>query len=224
MRSRHACLRRYAVAWVYLAVFTAFDITLALLPEDDRSAVQEWASTNLVNLRHDPLGSLVVSALIPGEEFVAWPFLIAMALFGATRVLGNRRTLIVCVSGQVLGTLVSEGIAGYRISQGLLPESASRIIDIGPSYVVVAAITVAVLYGPWLVRLLAAVDLVLLIVGGGIFDGLTSFQVSAVGHTTSIVVAAVLGSVLVARLRRGQAVRAGSAPGPPADSGAPAAS
>lgn len=205
MRSRYAFSRRYAVAWGYLAVFTACDITLALLSPGARSAVQQWASTNIVNLRHDPLGSLIVSALIPGEEFIAWPFLIAIALFGVNRVLGNRRTLLVCVAGHVLGTLVSEGIAAYRIGQGLLPESASRIIDIGPSYVVVAAITVAILYGPWLVRIAAAVDLILLIFGGGIFDGLTTFEVAAVGHTTSMVVAAVLGSVLVWRLRRTRA-------------------
>jgi preprotein translocase subunit Sec61beta len=191
---------RYAVAWAYLAAFTIGDITLALLSPSSRLAVRQWASTNIANLHHDPLGSLVVSAFIPGEEFVAWPFLIAIALFGANRVLGNRRTLIVCVTGHVLGTLVSEGIAAYRIGQGLLPESDAHIIDIGPSYVVVAAITVAILYGPWLIRALAAVDLLLLILFGGIFDGLTTFEVAAVGHTTSILVSAVLGSVLVRRL------------------------
>ena len=201
----HAHLRRYAAAWGYLAIFTIGDITLALLSPGSRSAVRQWASTNIANLHHDPLGSLVVSALIPGEEFVAWPFLIAIALFGANRVLGNWRTVLVCVAGHLLGTLVSEGIAAYRISRGLLPESAAHIIDIGPSYVVVAAITVAILYGPWLVRILAAVDLLLLIFGGGIFDGLTGFEVAAVGHTTSILVAAALGSVLVWQLRRTRA-------------------
>jgi hypothetical protein len=201
-----AHLRSYAAAWGYLAIFTIGDITLALLSPGSRSAVQQWASTNIANLHHDPLGSFVVSALIPGEEFVAWPFLIALALFGANRVLGNWRTVLVCVTGHLLGTLVSEGIAAYRINQGLLPESAAHIIDIGPSYVVVAAITVAILYGPWLVRTLAAVDLLLLIFGGGIFDGLTSFEVAAVGHTTSILVAAALGSVLVWRLRHTRAM------------------
>lgn len=205
MRPRYAYLRRYAAAWGYLAIFTIGDITLALLSPGSRLAVQQWASTSITNLHHDPLGSLVVSALIPGEEFVAWPFLIAIALFGANRVLGNWRTVLVCVAGHLLGTLVSEGIAAYRIAQGLLPESAAHIIDVGPSYVVVAAITVAILYGPWLVRILAAVDLLLLIFGGGIFDGLTSLDVAAVGHTTSILVAAALGSILVWRLRRARA-------------------
>ncbi|HEV3357300.1 MAG TPA: rhomboid-like protein [Pseudonocardiaceae bacterium] len=199
MRARF--VRPYAVAWVYLALFTAVDLTLVLLSPSDASAVREWASTNVVNLRHDPLGSLVVSAFVPGEQAIAWPFLIAMALFGANRVLGNRRTVIVCVAGHVLGTLVSEGIAAYRIEQGQLPESAAHIIDVGPSYVVVAAIAVAVLYGSWLVRIVAAVDLLLLIFLGGIFDGLTTLEVSAVGHTTSILVAAVLGSALVWRVR-----------------------
>lgn len=199
MRARF--VRPYAVAWVYLALFTAVDLTLVLLSPSDASAVLEWASTNVVNLRHDPLGSLVVSAFVPGEQAIAWPFLIAMALFGANRVLGNRRTIIVCVAGHVLGTLVSEGIAAYRIEQGQLPESAAHIIDVGPSYVVVAAIAVAVLYGSWLVRIVAAVDLLLLVFAGGIFDGLTTLQVAAVGHTTSILVAAVLGSALVWRVR-----------------------
>ena len=199
MRSRYAHLRRYAVAWGYLAAFTAVDITLTLLPADRALAVQQWASTNIVNLRHDPLGSLVVSAFVPGEEFSAWPFLIAIALFGANRVLGNRRTLLVCAAGHVLGTVVSEGIAAYRISTGQLPQSAAHIIDIGPSYVVVAALTVAILYGPWLIRILATIDLLLLVLFGGIFDGLTTLQVAAVGHTTSILTSAALGSLLIWR-------------------------
>lgn len=207
-----AGLRRYAVAWGYLAVFVVFDITLALLSPDDQSALRAWASTNIVNLRHDPLGSLVVSAFIPSEQLFTWPFLIAMALFGANRVLGNRRTAIVCAAGHLLGTLVSEGVVAYRIGAGVLPASDSRIIDVGPSYVVVAAIAVAVLHGPWLVRILAAVDLLLLIFGGGIFDGLSEWDVAAVGHTTSIVVAVVLGSVLVLRLPRDRTVQVGQSP------------
>ena len=99
---------------------------------------------------------------------------------------------------------VSEGIVAYRIAHGLLPESDSRIIDVGPSYVVVAAIAIAVLYGSWPARIAAAVDLLLLIFVGGIFSGLSTLQVAAVGHMTSILVAAILGSTLAWRLRRAQ--------------------
>jgi membrane associated rhomboid family serine protease len=123
-------------------------------------------------------------------------------LLSASKVLGSWRTALVCATGHILGTLVSEGIVAYRISHGLLPESDSRVIDVGPSYVVVAAITVAVLYGPWLVRILGTLVLALMIVVGGIFSGLSTLQVAAVGHTTAIVTGAVLGGFLAWRLRR----------------------
>ena len=72
----------------------------------------------------------------------------------------------------------------------------------GPSYVVVSAITVALLYGSWLARAAAALDLALLVVVGNIFGGLSQLDVSAVGHVTAIAVGAVLGSLLVWQLRR----------------------
>jgi hypothetical protein len=195
-------LARYPVAWAYLAAFVITDVIVVCLPPAGRSTLQSWASTNLVNLRHDPVGCLLLSAFIPSGSAIAWPALIAVALFGASKVLGNWRTALVCAAGHILGTLVSEGIVGYRISRGLLPESDSRIIDVGPSYVVVSALIVAALYGYWLVRALAAISLILLIAVGGIFDGLSALQVAAVGHTTAIVIGAGLGSFLIWRRRR----------------------
>ena len=99
---------------------------------------------------------------------------------------------------------MSEGIVAYRIAQGLLPESDSRIIDVGPSYVVVAAVMTVVLYGPWAARIAAAADLLLLVVVGGIFSGLSTLQVAAVGHVTSLVVGVTLGGVFACRPRRVQ--------------------
>jgi hypothetical protein len=195
-------LRMYAVAWVYLVLFAATDVVFVFLSPGARSAFQAWASTNVANLRHDPAGSLAVSAFIPSGYTIAWPALIAVAMFGAVKVLGNWRTALVCAAGHVLGTLVSEGIVGYRVSHGLLPQSDFRIIDVGPSYVVVSAIMVALLYGPWLVRIPAALVLGLLIFIGGIFSGLSTLQVAAVGHATAIVIGVLLGSFLTWRLRR----------------------
>lgn len=193
---------RYAVAWAYLALFVVTDIVFGCLSPSARLASQEWASTNVVNLRHDPVGSLVVSAFVPSGYGISWPALIALTMFGANKALGNWRTALVCTAGHVLGTLASEGIVDYRISRGLLPQADSRIIDVGPSYVVVAAIMVAMLYGPWPARILAALDFALLVFIGGIFSGLSTLQVAAVGHATAIVVAVILGSVLMWRLRR----------------------
>jgi hypothetical protein len=195
-------LARYAFAWAYLAVFVATDIIYVGLPPSSRLALQSWASTNIVNLRHDPVGCLVASAFIPSGSAIAWPALIAVALFSASKVLGSWRTALICAAGHILGTGVSEGIVAYRISHGLLPESDSRVIDVGPSYVAVSAITVAILYGPWLVRILAAIVLSLMIVVGGIFSGLSTLDVAAVGHVTAIVTGAALGGFLAWRLHR----------------------
>jgi membrane associated rhomboid family serine protease len=68
----------------------------------------------------------------------------------------------------------------------------------------VSAIVVALLYGSWLARAAAALDLALLVVVGNIFGGLSHLDVAAVGHVTAMTVAAVGGSLLVWQLRRRQ--------------------
>ncbi len=194
----------YAVAWLYLAGFVLTKVIYAPLSPHDQAALIGWASTNADNLRHHPMGSLAASAFVTQTFATAWPVLIALAMFGANRVLGNWRTALVCGAGQVIGTLVSEGIVGYRVSRGLLPASDRYIIDVGPSYVVVSAIVVAVLYGSWLARAAAALDFALLVLVGNIFGGLSHLDVQAVGHVTAMTVAAVGGSLLVWQLRRRQ--------------------
>ena len=69
---------------------------------------------------------------------------------------------------------------------------------------VVSAIVVALLYGSWLARAAAALDLALLVVVGNIFGGLSDLDVAAVGHVTAMTVAAISGSLLVWQLRRRQ--------------------
>jgi hypothetical protein len=192
----------YAVAWAYLALFLLFAVIYDRLSPHDQAAFLTWASTSVHNLRYDPAGSLVVSAFVTQGFQAAWPALIALAMFGANQVLGNWRTVAVCAAGQVIGTLVSEGIVAYRVSQGLLPGSYRHLIDVGPSYVVVAAIAVAVLYGSWPARAAAVLDLGLLVGVGNIFGGLSNLNVTAVGHATALAVGAAGGSVLAWERRR----------------------
>ncbi len=194
----------YAVAWVYLIGFVIAEIIYAPLSPRAQAAVTAWASTNVHNLGRDPVGCLVASAFVTGEFTTAWPILIALAMFGANRVLGNWRTALVCAAGQVVGTLVSEGIVDYRVSRGALPAADRYLIDVGPSYVVVSAIMVALLYGSWLARGAAALDLALLIFVGDIFGGLSQLSYTAVGHVTAMLVGTIGGGVLAWRLRRRQ--------------------
>jgi hypothetical protein len=183
----------------FVTMSVAAGLAVAALPPRQASALGQWASTNIANLQHHPLAALVVSAFLPAGSTLAWLVLIPLAMFGATRPLGNLRLAAVCAAGHVIGTLVSEGIEAYRAGHGSLPPSADTIIDIGPSYVVVAAIVIALLYGSRTARIAAALDLAALVFIGHIFQGLGRLDVAAVGHVTAMVVAAVLGVVLGGR-------------------------
>lgn len=198
----------YAVAWTYLVAFVVAQLVYAALPAHDQVALVGWASTSVHNLRHHPVGSLVVSALIPQESVGAWPVLIALSMFGANRALGNWRTALVCGAGHVIGTLVSEGIVAYQVDHGLLPAADRYLIDVGPSYVVVSAIVVALLLGSWPARAAAAIDLVILVGPGDIFGGLSSLAVSAVGHFTALVVAVIGTGILAWQARRARSALA----------------
>jgi hypothetical protein len=190
---------RHAVAWVYLAGVCLAELVYVLLPPPDRAAMLRWASTSVHNLTHHPVASLIASAFFPTGFLWAWPALVALALFGATSVFGNWRTVVTCAAGQIVGTLVSEGIVAYRISAGSLPATDRFLLDVGPSYVVVAAIAVGLLHGGWLARGAAALDLALLIFVGQIFAGLTGLQVAPVGHLTALITGMVVGTVLAWR-------------------------
>jgi Rhomboid-like protein len=200
--TRYAAFTRYAVAWCYLAAFCVADLVYAVLPDRDQASVLAWASTNGHNLVHDPLGCMIASAFFPAGALLAWPVLIALAMFGANAVLGNWRTAVTCAAGHVIGTLVSEGILAYQIAHGIRPGADRFITDVGPSYVVVTALAVGLLWGRWPVRGAAALDLAGLVFVGGIFSGLSQLAVAAVGHATALVTGCVLGSLLVWQRRR----------------------
>jgi hypothetical protein len=190
---------RHAAAWLYLAGVCLAELGYVLLSPSDRAVLLRWASTSVQNLTHHPVASLVASAFFPTSFLLAWPVLIALALFGATSVFGNWRTVVTCAAGQVIGTLVSEGIVAYRVNAGSLPAADRFLLDVGPSYVVVAAIAVGLLHGRWLVRAAAGLNLVLLIFVGQIFAGLSSLQVAAVGHLTALITGMIVGTVLARR-------------------------
>jgi hypothetical protein len=199
---------RYAFAGVFLACFVAAELVYSQLDPAAQAQLVAWASTNVANLEHEPVLPLLVSSFVAPGFFVVWPVLIALALFGANRALGNGRTVLVCLAGQVIGSLVSEGIVAYRVDAGQLSEANRHLSDVGPSYVVVAAVVVALACGTALVRALAAVDLVILVFPGNIFGGLSQLDVAAVGHLTAMLTAAAAAALILARRRR------------PADSGA----
>jgi len=198
-------LARHATAWLFLAGVCAAEITDDLLPSRDRATLLAWASTSVHNLEHHPIGCLVASAFFPASILIAWPAVIAIAMFAATSVLGAWRTALTCAAGQIIGTGVSEGIVAYRVANGSLPPADRFLLDVGPSYVVMAAIAVALRYGGSLARAAAAVDLILLIFIGQVFAGLSRLEVAPVGHLTALLTGGVAATLLAWHQRRRKA-------------------
>ena len=195
---------RYAFAWAYLGCYLVADLVFVLLNPHAQAALTAWASTSVENLEHEPVLPLVLSAFTAPGYFVVWPVLIALAVFGANRALGNVRTALVCLAGHVIGSLVSEGIVAYRVDDGQLASANRHLTDVGPSYVVVSAIVIALMCGTWLARVLAAIDFAVLVFGGHIFSGLSHLDVSAVGHLTAMITAAAATGLILVRRGRGQ--------------------
>jgi len=199
---------RYGFACAYLACYLVTEVVYVLLSPTAQAALTGWASTSVANLEHEPVGPLVLSAFIGPGYLLVWPVLIALALFGANRALGNVRTALICVAGHVIGTVVSEGIVAYRVDAGQLLVVDRYLVDVGPSYVVVSAIVIAVVCGTWPARVAAALDFAVLVFGGHIFAGLSHLDVSAVGHLAAMVTAAAGVTLILAR--RGRPVPAAS--------------
>jgi rhomboid family protein len=190
---------RYTVATSFLALVAVGAIVTAVLTPRQVAALRLWSSTNVTNLEHRPVPALFLSAFVASVSPFVWLLIIAFAMFGANRVVGNRRLLVACATGQVLGTVVSEGIVAYRVDNGMLPTSFAHIVDIGPSYVVVSAIVVAAVLGSWRARAMSLAALAVLVFVGRIFAGVTSLQVAPVGHLTAMVVAVGLAVTLARR-------------------------
>jgi hypothetical protein len=185
-RSLLAVVRRHAFACGYLAAFAMTQAAYALLPAHAHMTVLSWASTSVANLEHDPFVSLFLSALIVNGNSVAWLALVAVAVFGASRAAGNRRTAVICVAGHVIGTLVSEAIVAYRVDAGQLPPASNHLTDVGPSYLVVSALVLMLARGGPAIRLAAVTEFAVATFAGGIFAGLSRLDVAAVGHVAAI--------------------------------------
>jgi hypothetical protein len=199
-------IRRHPTACAFLCMLAAAELVVAALSPHDQASVREWASTNVLNLRHHPIGAVVVSPFVPDMDPVAWLALACLGMFSADGLLGGRRAALLFAVSHVFGTLLSEGIVAIRVARGALPDSALAEQDTGPSYVVVCALTLALLYG-WLpgaplwarIARPAAGLVGLVALRDYLLTGLTHLDVTPVGHATAMVIAAVLGGLLVRR-------------------------
>ncbi|MCW2861592.1 MAG: hypothetical protein JWP48_3300 [Actinoallomurus sp.] len=183
-----------------------------LEPPDQRSFIASTA-TNLVNLRTDPLGTLIASAFVSEATPWIWIGFAIVGLFPLVHRFGNLRALLLVGAAQVIGTLISEGVLAWQISTGVVPGSMRFLDDVGPSYVIASALIATILYGPepavrtarhghwlfdriasrwWRVGALAG----LAVLTPHLFGGLNHLDVAAVGHLVALITGACVGLLL----------------------------
>jgi len=191
---------RFGVAVAYAVALGIGTAVLHAQPRARREAWLEWASTNWANAPHHPVGSMVVSALFTDGDVRGWLVLSLVGLGTVGWRFGAWRTAVLVAAAHVIGTLVSEGILGIRIAIGSVPHAEVHTRDIGPSYVIAAALVAGIAYGPWPAKLPCVLGLVSIV--SSLFGGLFQLVVSSVGHTTAIAVALALGGLFEWRRRR----------------------
>ena len=184
---------------------------------DQRSFVASTA-TNLINLRTDPLGTLIASAFVSEAAPWVWVAFAVVGLFPLVHRFGNLRALLLVGAAQVIGTLISEGVLAWQISTGAAPGSLRFLDDVGPSYVIASALIATILYGPeplvrtarhghWLFDRIASrwwrvgAFAGLAMLAPHLFGGLEHLDVAAVGHLVALVTGAGTG-LLLTRLER----------------------
>jgi hypothetical protein len=196
--------RRLAFAVGYTSILAALTVVFHTRADATQRAWLTWTSTNLDNLARHPVAAMVTSGLFAEGGVLVWSVLALVGLGAAGWTFGNRRTLLLVTAAHVIGTLVSEGILAWRIAAGQEPASERFIVDVGPSYVVVAALVAGACFGARWWRLAALLGFA--VMAPSLFSGLSRLEVSAVGHTCAAAIGALLGWLL---WRRDRAVAPG---------------
>jgi hypothetical protein len=163
----------------------------------DPDAIMRQLSTNIVNLTHMPVRSLVASAFVGSGPWWVNAALVAVALGLLERRYGSLRALAVFASGHVIATLLTEGGVWVGVHEGWLPLADRDQIDVGISYGMWAAIGAALVLLPRRWRLLVIpIGLVGVVVPFALAPGMTS-----TGHVLSLAIGVAWWPYLLRRTR-----------------------
>ncbi|MFI6582764.1 rhomboid-like protein [Embleya sp. NPDC050493] len=166
----------------------------------DRAALVDWASTNLTNLRGRPIESLTASAFVLEPERWSHLAVTGLALTALTDRFGNRRAALIAATGHVAGTAVGQGLLAARITLHDAPTDLRDMSDVGPSYLVIAALAAIALTGR---RRLTRAPAITLLAWHALAwpEGITHANVTEIGHLTACLTGALLGGTLALRSR-----------------------
>lgn len=187
------CRIRFTVG--YVAVLLAVSLALIVVGPHARDVIIQHASTNLHNLAHGHLGTLLGSALVvdAGPLYFWLPFLTCMLVLAELQ-LRTIRIFVAFAVGHVGATLLVAAALAAAVELGWLPLSITRASDVGMSYgalAVLGAMT-AVIPRRWRMAWIGwwvAAGIASAIIGGDFTDA---------GHT----VAVILGVLVSSRFRQ----------------------
>lgn len=139
---------RVRVTLVYAAVLIAVTTTLVSLAPDVQDRVIRHASTNLHNLAHGRIGTLLGSVLVidAGPIYMWLPGLVCLLALGEL-LWRSARLVVAFVLGHVGATLLVAAGLTASVKLGWLPVTVARATDVGMSYgatAVLGAITAAI--------------------------------------------------------------------------------
>lgn len=145
-------LGRLRVTLVYAAALAAVAIALVDLGPGVQETVIRHASTNLQNLAHGHIGTLIGSAFVndAGPIYIWLPGLMALLALGEL-LWESRRLVIAFVVGHIGATLIVAAGLAAAIAGGLLSRSVADAADVGMSYGAVAVLGTftAAIPRPW---------------------------------------------------------------------------
>jgi Rhomboid-like protein len=179
----------------YAAVLLAISCAILLLGPHAHDVLVQRASTNLHNLAHGHVGTLLGSALVvdAGPLYFWLPFLTCLLALAELH-LRTIRLVVAFVVGHIGATLVVAAALAAAVEFGWMPVSITRASDVGMSYgalAVLGAMT-AVIPARWRAAWVGwwiSAGLASAIIGGDFTDA---------GHT----VAVILGVLVSARFRQ----------------------
>jgi hypothetical protein len=200
------------LAAVFALGLVVVELVMWLLPGADETSLARAASTNITHLAIDPLFVLPASAFVDLGNTWLWVPLTLILLGGLERKLGLGRALMIAFGAHVVATLISEGMLLMQIAWHVAPRSDVDILDVGPSYVILAAMAACLVLGSWKLRIAAVLSGAIVI--PGLLVGITGMDMSAVGHLSSLVLGAVFALACTERGRTWIAGRRRSIPKP----------
>lgn len=128
-------LIRIPVTATYAALVGVVAIGFGTLAPQTQDRIVRHASTNLHNLDHGRVGTLLISAfVVDAGPLIAWlPGLIALLAL-IELLWGSSRLVIAFLVGHVGATLLVAAGLAVAVTLTWLPHSVSRAIDVGMSY------------------------------------------------------------------------------------------